>query len=168
VRTGLWRQFGAAIDMLDDAIHGCPDELWSEEVWHDAAVPGIGTFWYVAYHALFWLDYYVSGSPEDFAPPAPFGLSEFDPAGLLPPRTYSPDELRRYLGYGREKCRTAILSAEDDQLDRPCRVGRRELPYGELLLYTMRHVQEHAAQLNVFLGQRTGSAAGWVGIARGE
>ena len=30
----------------------------------------------------------------------------------------------------------------------------------------VRHVQEHAAQLNVFLGQRTGSAGGWVGMAR--
>jgi hypothetical protein len=49
-----------------------------------------------------------------------------------------------------------------------CRVGRGELPFGELLLYTMRHVQEHAAQLNMFLGQRTGSAAGWVGRAKGS
>jgi hypothetical protein len=30
----------------------------------------------------------------------------------------------------------------------------------------MRHVQEHAAQLNMFLGQWTGSAAGWVGSAK--
>ena len=32
----------------------------------------------------------------------------------------------------------------------------------ELLLYNMRHVQEHAAQLSLMLGQRVGSAPGWV------
>jgi hypothetical protein len=30
----------------------------------------------------------------------------------------------------------------------------------------MRHVQEHAAQLNLFLGQKAGSAPGWVGKAK--
>jgi hypothetical protein len=34
-----------------------------------------------------------------------------------------------------------------------CRFSWGELPFGELLLYTMRHVQEHAAQLHLFLGQ---------------
>jgi uncharacterized damage-inducible protein DinB len=37
------------------------------------------------------------------------------------------------------------------------------LTVAELLLYTMRHVQEHAAQLNMLLGQKTGSTPGWVG-----
>lgn len=26
-KAGLWRQFGAAIDMLDNALRACPDEL---------------------------------------------------------------------------------------------------------------------------------------------
>jgi hypothetical protein len=33
-----------------------------------------------------------------------------------------------------------------------CRFSWGEVPYAELLLYTMRHVQEHAAQLHMFLG----------------
>jgi hypothetical protein len=36
----------------------------------------------------------------------------------------------------------------------------------ELHLYNLRHVQEHAAQLALFLGQRVGSAPGWVGKAQ--
>ncbi|MGH2480969.1 MAG: hypothetical protein ACRDHW_15045 [Ktedonobacteraceae bacterium] len=37
----------------------------------------------------------------------------------------------------------------------------------ELLLYTMRHVQEHAAQLNLFLGQNaSGEASDWVPWAK--
>ena len=165
--TVLWRQFGAAIDMLDDALRDCPDELWAEGVWDDRAAPGFSAFWYLAYHALFWLDYYVSCSPEGFAPPAPFGLEELDPAGRLPPRAYTRAELRSYLGHGRRKCRATVASLADEDLAQPCRLGRRgELTILELLLYTMRHTQEHAAQLNMFLGQRTGAAAGWVGVAR--
>jgi len=28
-KTLLWQQFGAAIDMLENAMHACPDDLWS-------------------------------------------------------------------------------------------------------------------------------------------
>jgi hypothetical protein len=42
--------------------------------------------------------------------------------------------------------------------------------YFELLLYTMRHVQEHAAQLSLFLGQHAipGEALNWVQRAKEE
>jgi hypothetical protein len=29
--SAIWRQFGAAIDMLDDAIVACPVELWGDQ-----------------------------------------------------------------------------------------------------------------------------------------
>ena len=29
-RTIIWRQFGAAIDMLENALRACPDDLWSD------------------------------------------------------------------------------------------------------------------------------------------
>lgn len=164
-RTVLWRQFGAAIDMLDNALRDCPDELWAEDVWEDRSLPGFSAFWYLAYHTLFWLDFYLSCSDAKFTPAAPFGLEELDPAGLLPPREYARAELQTYLAHVRQKCQATIRAAADEQLVRPCRAAGRELPFAELLLYTMRHVQEHAAQLNMFLGQRTGSAAGWVAIA---
>lgn len=31
----LWRQFGAAIDMLDAALRDCPDALWEQQLWED-------------------------------------------------------------------------------------------------------------------------------------
>jgi len=40
--------------------------------------------WYLAFHTLFWLDLYLSGPAEGFAPPAPFTRVELDPAGILP------------------------------------------------------------------------------------
>ena len=89
LRAIVWKQFGAAIDMLDNALAACPDALWRQPVWHDSSVPSRRTaFWYVAYHALFWLDLYLFGSEEGFAPPAPFALTEQEDAvGPFPDRT---------------------------------------------------------------------------------
>lgn len=159
----LWRQFGAAIQMLENAMRACPRELWSGRLWNNPAErPEFAEFWYIAYHALFWLDLYLSGSVENFMPPAPFTLDELDPAGLLPERQYSKDQLQAYLDHNRQKCRGAIEALTDEKARQRCAFPWGEVSYAELLLDNMRHVQEHAAQLNLFLGQQTGAAARWV------
>ena len=160
-RESLWQQFGAAIEMLAQPLQTCPDELWRARVWDDP----YAEFWNVAYHTLFWLDLYLSGSPEGFQPPAPFTLDELDPAGRLPERPFSRADVLGYVAYTREKCRATIAALTDEQAGRPCRISSGELPFLELLLYTLRHVQEHAAQLSLLLGQRTGRALDWVAQA---
>lgn len=166
-RTIIWQQFGAAIDMLDNALRACPDELWHGRLWDNPSErPEYSQFWYVVYHTQFWLDLYLSGAVEGFAPPAPFTLDELDPAGLLPERPYTKDELQAYLDYGRNKCQATIEALTDETAEQRCRFRWGELSFLELLLYNMRHVQEHAAQLNLMLGQKVGSAPGWVTMAR--
>jgi hypothetical protein len=99
----LWRQFGAAIDMLGDSLRDCPDELWERRLWEDQWVAaGFSAFWYLGYHTLFWLDLYLTGAEEGFAPPAPFDLVEMEANEVLP-RTYTREELLRYLEYCRRK-----------------------------------------------------------------
>ena len=97
----LWRQFGAAIDMLGDALRDCPDELWEKSLWEDQpdqwVAAGFSAFWYLGYHTLFWLDLYLTGAEEGFAPPAPFDLVEMEPDEVLP-RTYTREELLRLPG----------------------------------------------------------------------
>lgn len=161
-RGTIWRQFSAAIDMLENAMRACPDELWSERLWRDPAQqPGLSEFWYVAYHTLFWLDLYLSGSVEGFAPPAPFTLDELDPAGLLPARTYTKDELITYLNHDRTKCQVTVKALTDERARQSCKFSWGEISFLELLFDNMRHVQEHAAQLNMVLGQKVGSNPGW-------
>jgi uncharacterized damage-inducible protein DinB len=150
--TILWGQFGAAIDMLENAIIACPEELWNRDV------PG---FWHMAYHTLFYLDLQLSGSLEGFAPPAPFDLSELDQE-CLHERPYTKDELRTYLQHCRQKGRETIGALTEDPAQRPCQWGSLDLSFAELLLYGMRHVQHHAAQLNLLLRQNTDSAPRWV------
>ncbi|HSV86086.1 MAG TPA: DinB family protein [Levilinea sp.] len=153
----LSRQFGAAIDTLDSALRDCPDELWQQRLWEDQpdqwVAAGFSAYWYLCYHTLFWLDLYLTGAEEGFAPPAPFDLVEME-AGEVLPRVYTKDELIHYLEYCRQRCQETIATLPSTQANRLCRFAWGELTFAELLLYTLRHVQEHAAQLHMFLGQR--------------
>lgn len=158
-RSILWSQFGAAIDMLDNAVAACPEDVWIDGSQSQQ-------FWYVAYHALFWLDLYLSGAVEGFIPPAPFTLEELDPAGLLPERPYTKAELRTYVAHCRKKCRATIEALTTEKARERCGFSWGEVEFLELLLYNMRHVQEHASQLCLVLGQKTNAAPGWVGRAR--
>lgn len=151
------RQFGAAIEMLEKAILACPESLWSGHARRPEQ-----EFWYLAYHTLFWLDYYLDESPAGFRPPAPYGLEEMDPAGVLPPRVYSQAELLAYLEHGRAKCRAAMLALTDESGARPSGFPRREGSVLELHVYALRHVQHHAAQLYLRLRQEEDAAPGWV------
>ena len=169
--TSVWRQFGAAIDMLDNAIQACPDEHWQARLFNEPSgqpeFSGFSEFWYIAYHTLFWLDIYLADSIEGFAPPDPFSLSELQ-TGMLPERVYTKTELRTYLAYGRRKCRARLEAQTDLLVPQQIRPDWREMSVAELLFYNMRHVQEHAAQLSLFIGQQVGSAPGWVAKAKSK
>lgn len=154
-RNILWQQFGAAIKMLENAIHDCPDEVWGDQT----RVP---QFWYLVYHTLFFLDFGLSESPNGFAPPAPFGLEEFDPAGVLPDRVYSKAELQTYLEHGREKTRAAVLGLTDEKARTRFQYFSRNLSILELMLQNVRHVQHHTAQLNLLLRQHGTQPPNWV------
>jgi hypothetical protein len=160
LKSIVWSQFGAAIAMLENAIVECPEGVWGDR----ARQP---EFWYLAFHTLFWLDYYLAESEKDFTPPAPFTLAELDPEGILPDRVYAKRELLHYLEHGREKCRRRIAAMTAEIAHRRCGFPRRDMSELELLLYNCRHVQHHAAQLNLILRQTTDSAPRWVSKAAG-
>jgi uncharacterized damage-inducible protein DinB len=159
----LWQQFGAAIDMLENAMRACPDDVWSDPTkqpaWLSNDVVG---FWYVAFHTLFFLDLYLSESEQGFAPPLPFNLDEVEPEGLLPERPYTKAELQTYLEHCRRKCRTVIEALTEETARQHCGFEWLDLSVAELMLYNMRHVQHHAGQLNLILRQKTASAPKWV------
>jgi hypothetical protein len=157
-RAALWHQFGAAIEMLDNALQACPEELWGDK----SREP---QFWYLVYHTLFWLDLYLSESLDGFSPPPPFNLDELDPTGIMPARVYTREELSGYLEHGRAKCQARIEALTPEEAGRRVPFEWLDLSFGELLLYNLRHVQHGVAQLNLLLRQNTGSAPAWVARA---
>ncbi|HEY8173858.1 MAG TPA: DinB family protein [Dehalococcoidia bacterium] len=190
--ASLSHGYGALLSQLERAINDCPDALWEASLWEvkkeDAHVwpvrrasqkkPGpaatqlpllqvYSAFWNVAYHTLFHLDFYLSGAVlKGFAPPAPF-LERDHHAHVIPDRTYTRAELLQYVAYNREKAQATIESLTDEQAHRA--VARAGVPFGEFLVTTLMHAQEHAAQLQLFLGQndarRIGAFESKTGIA---
>jgi hypothetical protein len=162
LKTSLWNQYGAAIDTLGDAIGLCPDDLWTAVVWQDDEDARYGQFWFIAYHTLFWLDLFLTGSPEGFAPPPPFVR------GALPDQPYPQEQVRVYLAHCRQKCRASIEGLTDERAREICTFRWMKLTYLELQLYCMRHIMEHAGQLGYFLGQRGVVGIDWVSKARDD
>jgi len=158
LKETLWRQFGASIDMLENAIKLCPDEFWSTEK----------KFWYITYHCLFWLDYYLTLEPYEFSPPPSYTLSEFDPSGVIPDRVYSKEELFSYLEYNRKKCYDLVTTLTEEIANSRWINDYKNYSVFEILLYNMRHVQHHSAQLNLLLRQEINDAPQWVSATKIE
>lgn len=152
LKESLWNQFGAGIDMLENAITVCPAELWDTGK----------KFWYNAYHCLFFLDYYLTMETETFAPPVPFTLSEFE--DTMPERVYTKEEVLTYLQFCRNKCHDFIKGLTDETAQRNWvnKSKTMDYPVVEILLYNLRHVQHHAAQLNLILRHAINDAPDWV------
>lgn len=172
----LWQQFGAAIDTLANAIRNCPDSLWDGQLWVSYSDPpapeGFSDFWYLSYHTIFWIDLYLTGSEEGFAPPAPFSLAELEWDSEIPEQPYTKEVLLSYLGDVRARVRETYAGMTEERANRRCSfpwTRGKPVSYFELQIYSLRHVQEHAAQLHLYLGQNTEYTADvWVARARDE
>lgn len=152
IKAELWYQFGAGIDMLENSIRMCPENIWNDD----------SKFWYIAYHTLFFLDYYLTKDAAAFLPPEPFDLSEFDAEGGMPPRVYSKQELLDYIEHCRNKCSEVISGLSLENTSERFVNEYRNYSIFEILLYNMRHVQHHTAQLNLILRKKTNDAPDWV------
>ena len=166
LRTVLASQLHAAHSMLTECIRLCPAEHWDDPV---AKYP----FWQVAYHALCFVDCYLS--PDNGAFERLLGEREgagagFHPAGMAelaeeyPSRRFDRGELLAYAGVCREKIARVLgegPGAETaESLAGPS--GFSWLPFtrAELHIYNARHTQHHAGQLAVVL-RRAGVEPKW-------
>jgi hypothetical protein len=91
----LLHEYRLVIADFDRVLRACPDELWEASLWEvkptdpfmspsggngpvrpHEAMQVFSAFWYVAYHCIFHLDFYLSQLDlENYAAPAPFGGS---------------------------------------------------------------------------------------------
>jgi DinB superfamily len=172
LKESLWKQFGASIAMLKNAITLCPEEYWNTNK----------KLFYNAYHCLIFLDYYLTISPNNFSSPLPFTITESgkvpDDAidDIIPDSVYSKKELLDYLQSSRDKCHQLIAGLTEERMkerwieepDPVAAPGTMNYSVLEILLYNMRHVQHHAAQLNLLLRQGINNAPRWVSRAEDE
>ncbi len=173
IKNCLWKNFGAAIDMLKNVIAICPDALWQKEK----------KFFYLTYHTVIFLDYYLANPVTNFKPVLLYTITDENklPAeavdDVIPDRFYSKDEFLTCLSSIREKCKKLILLSSEQKLGEKWITDAEITMHGlcpgivenysilEILFYNFRHVQHHVAQLNFILRQNAGIAADWVSHA---
>jgi hypothetical protein len=164
LKESLRKQFGASIDMLRNAIDHCPEELWIRKK----------RFLFVSYHTLIFLEYYLTFPPVNFSPALSYTVNDdwekIEGAldDLIPSKDYTKADVLDYLAHCRLKCYTLISSLDEARLnDRWIDdSGTKNYSVVEILLYNMRHVQHHAAQLNMMLRQEINDAPRWVSRAK--
>lgn len=152
IRLSIRDQFGASLDMLENAINACPKSLWENEK----------SFSHLTYHTLFFLDYYLTLQPVGFEPPLPFVHSEFEDEPVN--EVFHQPEILNYLHSCRAKM-SLILSDLTEELAQSRWVNESQtMNYSvvEIFLYNLRHVQHHVGQLNAILRKNGIEAPDWV------
>ncbi|WP_422082116.1 DinB family protein [Ulvibacterium sp.] len=161
LKNSLWQQFGASIDMLINAIEACPETLYRNNK----------RFFYTAYHVAVFLDYYLTVPPTDFEPQLPFTITEKEKIpeealdDVLPDEHYSKEQFLEYVKSSKKKCQSVVMSIEEKGNPRfveDVEVGKMDYSLIEILLYNLRHVQHHAAQLNTILRNEGYEPSKWV------
>ena len=155
IQAVLKNQYKASLAMLRDAIQSCPTSLWIDASY-------VNPFWHVAYHALFYTDFYLQPSEAAFVPWENHrpGYNRFGPDPVPP---FSVDELLEYCG----RCQGMVDTAVD-RLD--LSAAESGFPWYKMSklehqLVNLRHLQHHTAQLAERIRQATGHGVRWVGAA---
>ncbi len=136
-------QFEAALCMFNQCIQACPPEHWEGKIANDS-------FRQIAYHTLFYVDYYLSASD------AAFQLRDLhqrggDERGPTLSPGLSKDETLAYAAICRQKLSAALAAETAESLAGPCGIANRPFSRGELYIYAIRHVQHHAGQMSAYL-----------------
>lgn len=158
IRSILARQFGATAQMLHESIESCPEQIWTKG-------SGGAAFWQLAYHTIFFLDFYLHKREADFTPP-PFHREnawhlETAPSG----EPYSKTTLLEYLQQVRKRARLMLAELTEDDLTAPSPVPWYTIPRGEFLLNNLRHAQHHVGQLNMILKAHGAKPPEWQGAS---
>ena len=164
-QTVIGRQLAAAIQMTRSAIEACPDELWDDRA--DGS-----PFWNLAYHALFYVDFYLSDNEKTFqamdfhenkAHLLPGDYREYAGIVTTPEKAFTKDQLLGYADHCLRKCNETFQKLTDERALERCGFWWYKLNVGEFLLNNLRHAQHHAGQLALLLRRRAGIGIDWLG-----
>ena len=143
VKQILTGQFEASLAMLNACIAACPEEHWEGKIAN-------GSFRWVAYHTLFFVDLYLSPSEEAFQ------LRDLhhrggDERGEDASLGLSKQETLSYVPVCRQKMHRAIAAETVQSLAGPSGFSYRKFSRAELHIYNIRHIQHHTGQLSAYL-----------------
>jgi len=174
--AGLAEHYGEVLDGMERTLLDCPDELWEASMWKvewddrwgPVRAPGLSptdsegrewwiqtrsAVWAIAHHALFCLDYDLSGGRGEWNPPGPFAEELWDYFPIT--RVYSRPELIAYVQYVKDRANRVLAALTDDDATAPIPAEHGHRYHGRtfawLLLLGLQHVAEHEAQIRQFI-----------------
>jgi hypothetical protein len=161
IRSVIMSQLLASLATLKSCIQNCPKDQLNER--HQDY-----PFSQVAFHALFYCDFYLSRSEDEFFK-QPFHIAHketFDDYEELeykiPQKLYEYDFLMSYVGHCKDKIVATLQGIEEKELQARAGVKKNEISKMELFIDTSRHTQHHAAQLGLRVQFLTGKEMDWV------
>ena len=164
IQEAVKSQYYASLEMMKQVIDKCPAGLWL-----DTSTPN--PYWQVAYHALFYVHFYMQPAEADFIPwekqRTNYHFLELSPeeAAELPEvlEPYTQDELLEYAALCQQ-----YLDEIVPRLDFEGPSGFYWLPFNklELQFYSLRHLQGHIGELSQRLVDHSRIEINWVGGKR--
>ena len=142
IQAALKSQYHGAMAMLKAALDSCPESLWVDDSYKNP-------FWQVAYHTLFYTDFYLSPSEHAYVHwpqhrPGYANLGQPAPDGT-PRSPYTRAELTAYWQYCESRLDQAVDSLD---LNAPeCGFPWYQMGTLEHQLVNIRHLQHHTGQL---------------------
>ncbi len=159
VKQMIIGQFEAALAMLSHCVAACPAEHWEGRIANN-------TFRQVAYHALFFADYYLSPK-EDAFQLRELHLQGGDEREPVVSPGLSKDETIQYVATCRQKAIDIVSSETSETLIGPSGFSFRRISRLEMHVYNIRHLQHHVGQLSAYLRRvdpaMSDQALPWIG-----
>lgn len=143
-------QLEASLCTLNACIDKCPESGWN------APVANL-LYCQVAFHALFFSDYYLGSDPEslkqqEFHRKNPDFFRDYEELEWRKQQLlYERDAIKDYLVHCRKKAIEVLAKETVESLNARCGFPPREFSRAELYINNIRHIQHHAAQLSLRL-----------------
>jgi hypothetical protein len=144
-------EYYALIEMLHKSINLCSEELWDKRT----ETP---PFWQLAYHAIYYLDFYLGDSPKNHE-------QRFDIKENLNERMeniLTKKQLKDYLIEIKKKCSRVLDNLSTEKLEGKNSYYWTGPTLAHRLIYNIRHSQHHMGQLNLILRRNSNTAVKWV------
>jgi hypothetical protein len=159
-KTLIVNQYAAVLAALNYVVDRCPEALWEAPV-------GDSIFCQIVFHAVFYADVYLEpgeGSlrEQPFHRANPDFFRDYEELeDRKPVQLYARADIKRYLLHCRDKAAATLAAESADTLRGPSGFEWRTFTRAELHIYNIRHVQDHAAQLGMVLGEQAGLEMPW-------
>jgi hypothetical protein len=144
IQSVIQSQYLSALAMLKQAIVKCPEVMWDDPQDKDS-------FWFKAYHALYYTHLYLQATRKDFVRWRGHGKP-------VSTRPLTKEEVLEYLAFVEQEVirRVPITDLEAESGFRDIRVDKLELQF-----VNIRHIQQHTGELYERLGSRKDVKLDW-------